>query len=61
MKVYRIKNAVRAVVSAESGYRLTELPAGSVFFPTSLEPDANGMIEGTSNDEGVLIFLKDLA
>ena len=60
MKVYRINNAVRAVVAAESGLRLTELPAGSVFFPTTLEPDANGMIEGTSNDRSVLIFLNDL-
>jgi hypothetical protein len=60
MTVYRINNAVRAVVSAESGLRLTELPAGSVFFPMTLEPDANGMVEGTSNDRSVLIFLNDL-
>jgi hypothetical protein len=60
MKAYRINNAVRAVVSAESGVRLTELPAGSVFFPTALEPNANGMIEGTSNNRSVLIFLHDL-
>jgi hypothetical protein len=61
MKVYRITNAVRAVVSAERGLRLTELPTGSVFFAATLEPDANGMIEGTSNGRSVMIFLDDLA
>jgi hypothetical protein len=60
MRVYRIKNAVRAVITENSGSRLTELPAGSVFSLTTMAPDANGMIEGTSGERTVLVFLNDL-
>jgi hypothetical protein len=60
MRVYRIKNAVRAVVTEETGCRLTELPAGAVFSLTTMQPDANGMIEGTSGERTVLLFLNDL-
>jgi hypothetical protein len=60
MRVYRIKNAVRAVIAAGGGTRLTELPAGAVFSLTNLEPDANGMIEGTSGECTALLFLNDL-
>jgi hypothetical protein len=60
MQVYRIKNAVRAVISEENGSRLTELPPGAVFFLTNLEPDSNGMIEGTSDHLTVLLFRNDL-
>ena len=60
MRVYRIKNAVRAVVIDESCNRLTELPAGAVLSLTNVEPDSNGMIEGTSGERSVLVFLNDL-
>jgi hypothetical protein len=60
MRVYRIKNAVRAVVTEGSGCRLTELPPGAVFSLTAVEPDPNGMIEGTSSERTVLVFLRDL-
>ena len=60
MKVYRIKHAVRALLSTGTGFQLTELPAGSVFSTATLEPKENGMIEGTSNERKVLIFLNDL-
>jgi hypothetical protein len=48
------------VANAENGSRLTELPAGSVFSLTSLVPNANGMIEGTSGEKTVLVFRHDL-
>ena len=60
MRVYRIKNAVRAVVIEESRHRLTELPAGAVLSLTNVEPDSNGMIEGTSGERTALVFLNDL-
>jgi hypothetical protein len=60
MRVYRIKNAVRAVVIDESCNRLTELPAGAVLSLANVEPDSNGMIEGTSDERSVLVFLNDL-
>ncbi len=59
-KAYRFKSAVRAVIHAENGSRLTELPAGTVFSLTSLVPNANGMIEGTSGETKVLVFRNDL-
>jgi hypothetical protein len=59
-KAYRIKSAVRGVLNSENGSRLTELPAGVVFSLTSLVPNSNGMIEGTSGDKTVLVFLHDL-
>jgi hypothetical protein len=59
-KAYRIKSAVRGVLNSENGSRLTELPAGSVFSLTSMVPHANGMIEGTSGEKTVLVFLNDL-
>jgi hypothetical protein len=60
MRVYRIKNAVRAVATDDSGCRFTELPAGAVFSLTTMQPDSNGMIEGTSGGRSVLVFLNDL-
>ena len=60
MRVYRIKHALRAVVTENNGSRLTELPAGAVFSLANIEADANGMIEGTSGDRSVLLFLNDL-
>ena len=59
-RAYRIKSAVRGVLNAENGSRLTELPAGAVFSLISLVPNENGMIEGTSGDKRVLVFLNDL-
>lgn len=59
-RAYRIKSAVRGVLNADNGSRLTELPAGAVFSLTSLVPNATGMIEGTSGDKTVLVFLHDL-
>ena len=55
-RAYRIKSAVRGVFNS----RLTEVPAGAVLTLTSLVPNANGMIEGTSGDRTVLVFLHDL-
>ncbi len=60
MRVYRINDAVRAVVTKNSGCRLTELPAGSVFSLTTMEPDSSGLIEGTSGELTVQVFLNDL-
>jgi hypothetical protein len=60
MRLYRIKNAVRAVATEESGSRLTQLPAGAVFKLTNVEADSNGMIEGTSGERTLLLFLNDL-
>jgi hypothetical protein len=60
MRLYRIKNAVRAIAPEENGSRLTELPAGAVFSLTTLEPDSNGMIQGTTGERNVRVFLNDL-
>jgi hypothetical protein len=60
MRLYRIKNAVRAIATEESGSRLTELPAGAVFKITNVAPDSNGMIEGKSGEHTVMLFLNDL-
>lgn len=60
MKVYRITNVVRAVLLTDSGSQLTELPAGSLFSLSNTEPNSNGMVEGTSNERSVMIFLNDL-
>ncbi|HLK22317.1 MAG TPA: hypothetical protein VKT81_25395 [Bryobacteraceae bacterium] len=59
-RAYRIKSAVRGVLTAENGSLLTEIPAGVVLSLTSLVPNASGMIEGTSGDKRVLVFLHDL-
>ena len=48
------------MIHGDNGSRLTELPAGTVFSLTSLVPNANGMIEGTSGERTVLVFLNDL-
>ena len=60
MKVYRITSAVRAVLLTDNGSQLTELPAGSLFSLSNTEPNAKGMVEGTSNERSVMIFLNDL-
>ena len=60
MKVYRINNTVRVVIADGDNCRLTELPAGAIFVLTNLNPDSNGMIEGTWDDRRVLLFLHDL-
>jgi hypothetical protein len=41
--------------------RLVELPVGSAFYPETIKPDANGMIDGTCNGEMVMMFSRDLA
>jgi len=49
-----------AVIRDMSGYKLRELPAGTVFLPTASKPDCNRMIDGTCGTDVVLIFLRDL-
>lgn len=48
------------VIRDMSGYKLRELPAGSVFRPTGSKPDSNRMIDGTCDGAVVLMFLRDL-
>jgi hypothetical protein len=57
---YRLKHAIVVVARNENDYRLTELPTGSVFLPTTPNPDANGMIEGTCDGGTMLVFVADL-
>jgi len=48
------------VIRDMSGYKLRELPAGSVFCPTGSNPDGNRMIDGTCDGAAVLMSLQDL-
>jgi hypothetical protein len=57
---YLLKNPVTVVIREVNHYRLTQLPAGSVFNASGAKPDPNGMIDGTCHGEVVLIFSRDL-
>ncbi len=57
---YRLKHSIVVVARNDNDFRLTELPTGSVFLPTALKPDANGMIEGRCNGDTMLVFMADL-
>ena len=57
---YRFKVPIAVVIRDARGYRLRELPAGSLFLPAGSRPDPSGMIDGTCNGDVVLIFARDL-
>ena len=55
---YRLTNPI--TVDVQSRHRLVELPAGSIIYPGSPDPDANGMIDGMCNGDEVMVFSRDL-
>ena len=57
---FRLKSPITAVIRNGNGYRLKELAVGSVFYATGSQPDLNGMIDGTCNDEVALVYRRDL-
>lgn len=57
---YRLKRSVTAVVGSKRGYKLRELPEGSVFSPVGAQADPDGMIAGTCKGEVGLVFVRDL-
>lgn len=57
---YRISKPVTVVILHAGHYRLTQLPAGSVFQTASPKPDRNGMIDGTCGGYAAIIFSRDL-
>lgn len=57
---YRFREAIVVVIRDAGGYKLRELPAGSVFQATGAKPDSNGMVDGTCNGDVTLIFVRDL-
>jgi hypothetical protein len=57
---YRLKPSIMVVIRETTGYKLRELPAGSVFLPAGSSPDSNRMIDGTCGDAVALMFLRDL-
>lgn len=58
--VYRLWEPVTVLVQHANGYKLQQLPAGSVLHVSSGKPDRNGLIEGTCNGKSVQIFSRDL-
>lgn len=57
---YLLKNPITVVIRELNHYRLTQLPAGSVFKALGSKPDPNGMIDGTCQGDVVLVFSRDL-
>jgi hypothetical protein len=55
---YRLTNSI--TVDIQCCHRLIELPAGSIIYPSSVAPDANGMIDGICNGDVVMVFSRDL-
>ncbi len=60
MSAYRLKTPTAVVVRERDRFRLSELSAGSVILSDCVQPDANGMIEGTCKGASVLVFFRDL-
>ena len=58
---YEIRSPITVVIRNQNGYRLRELPAGSVFVASGSKPDVNGMIDGTWQGAVALAFSRDLA
>lgn len=56
---YRLRDPLMAVIR-EDNSRLTELPAGSMFYCMSAKPDNQGMVKGMCKGHMVLIFACDL-
>lgn len=57
---YRFQRPILVVVREIRGYKLRELPAGTIFSPTGCRPDTNGMVDGTCDEAVVLVFERDL-
>jgi len=55
---YRINSPIMVVMIDR--YRSVQLPVGSLFYPETIKPDSNGMIDGTCNGEMVMMFSRDL-
>jgi hypothetical protein len=55
---YRLTNSI--TVDIQCRHRLIELPAGSIIYPSSVGPDANGMVDGICNGDVVMVFSRDL-
>lgn len=60
MSAYRLRNPTAVVIRERDRFRLSELSAGSVILSDVVQPDANGMIEGTCKGASVLVFFRDL-
>ena len=57
---YRLKGPLPAVIVDESGYRITQLSRGSLFLPTGVKPDPDGMVQATYQGKHILVFASDL-
>jgi len=58
--VYRLQEPVTVLVELTQGHRLQQLPAGSVFYASTMKPDCNGLIEGICDGNSVRMFSRDL-
>jgi len=56
---YRLRDSLLAIV-LEDDSRLLELPAGAMFYSTSLSPDRQGLVKGMCKGQMVQIFACDL-
>lgn len=56
---YRLRDPLMAVIQEDTS-RLTELPAGSTFYCSTIHPDAHGMVKGMYKGQMVLLFACDL-
>jgi len=57
---FRFKRPITAVIGSTRGYKLKELPEGSLFMPVGAQTDPDGMIGGTCKGEVALVFVRDL-
>lgn len=57
---YRLQQPVTVLVKNTHGYRLQQLPAGSVLQLSTGKPDRSGLLEATCNGNSVQIFSRDL-
>jgi hypothetical protein len=60
LTAYRFKRSITAVVGSARGYKLRELPEGSLFSPVGAQTDPDGMIGGTCKGVVALVFVRDL-
>jgi len=58
--VYRLQEPVTVLVEQTRGLKLQQLPAGSVLYANTAEPDHNSLIEVFCNGKPVQMFYRDL-
>jgi hypothetical protein len=60
VSVYRFTAATTVAIRKQNGFVLSELSAGSMFFPVCAGPDRNRMVTGLCEGHTMLIFERDL-